>query len=307
MLADQSRKSTLCEVVWVRSEIPQTLVRGETVKTSVTFSNTSKHAFSCSGDDPARLALFFHVAESLNPFEDSVPDLRYPLPEDVGVGAAQTCHFVLQVPSTPGTFRLFVGIVKTQFVWSAAELEGAFVLTVSVVEPAEVKSEFKAEKNSDEALMAPSVHSASGPLRAQETETWQSLVQLESKEPAAASESTSFSSSSDEDYRELETQENSVPDLASPVKFEVSDLTSFFTVGKAEVSKRLLTSLNRIVFVEAGLPASTPMDIFLDHFVALGLEGLPMHFLLENDGPVFQWLPLNTNPLSYSQNWASAM
>ena len=119
-------------------------------------------------------------------------------------------------------------------------------------------------------------------------------MQLESKEPAAASESTSFSSSSDEDYRELETQENSDPDLASPVRFEVSDLTSFFTVGKAEVSKRLLTSLHRIVFVEAGLPASTPMDIFLDHFVALGLEGLPMHFLLENDGPVFQWLPLNT-------------
>ena len=47
----------------------------------------------------------------------------------------------------------------------------------------------------------------------------------------------------------------SVPDLARPAKFEVSDLTSFFSVGKAEVSKRLLTSLNRIVFVEAGLPA----------------------------------------------------
>ena len=49
------------------------------------------------------------------------------------------------------------------------------------------------------------------------------------------------------------------------------------------------------------------MDIYLDHFVELGLEGLPMHFLIENDGLVFQLLPLTTNPLSYSQNWASAM
>ena len=101
--------------------------------------------------------------------------------------------------------------------------------------------------------------------------------------------------------------EKVVPDLAPPTKFEVYDLTAFFSAGKAEVSKRLLTSLNRIVFVEAGLPASTPMDIYLDHFVELGLEGLPMHFLIENDGLVFQLLPLTTNPLSYSQNWASAM
>ena len=307
MLADQSRKSTLCEVVWERSEIPETFVKGETVTTSVTFSNTSNNDLSCSGDDPARLALFFQVADSLDPFEDSVPDLRYPLSENVGVGSAQTCHFDLQVPSTAGNFRLYVGIVKTQFVWSAAELEGAFVHTVSVVESADAKSEYKTKKNSNEVVMAPSMHSASGPLGAQDTEAWRSTVQQESPEPVEASERTPLSSSSDEDFRERETLENVVPDLARPAKFEVSDLTSFFSVGKAEVSKRLLTSLNRIVFVEAGLPADTPMDIYLDHFVALGLEGLPMHFLLENNGSIFQLLPLTANPLSYSQNWASAI
>ena len=307
MLADQSRKSALCEVVWEGSEMPEACVKGESFTTSVTFTNISEHALSCSGDDPARLAVLFQAVDSSDSIAESVPDLRYPLPEDVGVGAAQTCRFVLQAPPTTGAYRLYVGIVSSQFVWSSAGLEGALVCTVSVQESVDVESVSKPLKNSYEVLTAPSMLSGSGPLSTPNTEPLQPAVWTESIEPSEDSEDTHLSSFTDGDFKEPEILEKVVPDLAPPTKFEVYDLTAFFSASKAEVSKRLLTSLNRIVFVEAGLPASTPMDIYLDHFVELGLEGLPIHFLIENDGPVFQLLPLTTNPLSYSQNWASAM
>ena len=307
MLADQSRKSTLCEVVWEGSEMPEACVKGKSFTTSVTFTNISEHALSCSGDDPARLAVLYQAVDSSDSIAESVPDLRYPLPEDVGVGAAQTCHFELQVPRTAGAFRLYVGIVQSQFVWSAAGMEGALVCTVSVQDSADVESVSKTLKNSHEVVTAPLIHIDSGPLSTQDSEAGKPQVRPDTKEPGKASEDPPLPSSTDGDFKDPEIVEKVVPDLAQPSKFEVSDLTAFFSVGKEEASKRLLTSLNRIVFVEAGLPANTPMDIYLDHFVELGLEGLPMHFLLENDGPVFQLLPLTTNPLSYSQNWASAM
>ena len=97
--------------------MPEACVKGESFTTSVTFTNISEHALSCSGDDPARLAVLFQAVDSSDSMQNSVPDLRYPLPEDVGVGAAQTCRLVLQAPPTTGAYRLYVGIVSSQFVW----------------------------------------------------------------------------------------------------------------------------------------------------------------------------------------------
>ncbi len=298
MLADQARKATLCEVVWDRADIPETLVKGESFTTAVTFSNSSEHDLACSGDEPVRVAVLFQAVERDGALSESVPDVRHPLPADVEVGAAQTCHLVLQAPPTTGAYRLYVGIVKSQFVWSAAGLEGALVCTVSVQDAMDVEAVAKPLQDSYDVLMSPSLHAGAGPVR---------TLDADSLPPAAVSEDTPRPSAPDADFQESESIEKVVSDLDPPSTFALHDLTAFMGGGPAAGSKRLITSLNRIVFVEAGLPAHTPMDTYLDHFAELGLEGVPMHFLLENEGPVFQLLPLTANPLSYAHNWAAAI
>ncbi len=306
MLADQARKSTLCEVVWEQVEIPAQMAVGQSIQASVTFANTTEQRLLCSGDGPVRLAIVFQPAGT-EAAALRVPELRYPLPEDVDIGAALTCPFELHAPPVPGDYRLLAGIAKTQFVWSATDLEGAFICNVSIQEPAQedpiaAGSVAHADPEAmvlEERIPETPIPAASGslPLSAK-TETPQVPDVPESApQPVPA-----------EDARQ-DRQPGTTPDPvpAPPAEFAVADLTAFFPASRSKAAVRLLTSLHRIVLIETGLPAHAPMDAYLDHFLELGLEGMPMHYVLEDAGPVYQVLPLTTAPLSYSRNLAPAI
>ncbi len=305
MLADRALKATLCEVVWERVEIPEPIVVGQTLNIAVTFSNTTAQRLCCSGDDPVRLAVAYQADSDPATQDMVIPDLRYPLPEDVAVGAALTCQVGLPTPPVPGEYRLLIGIAKTQFVWSTPELEGAFVCSISILEPALPEAvSAVSESRDDSACMDPEHQAPAIPILAAEaslTLSAETVPPMEPDTPAAASRTVSEKNG----VQDRPATETPVPE--QPVDFAIVDLTAFFPAGTNDKAVRLLSSLHRIVFIETGLPATTPMDAQLDHFLKLGLEGMPMHYVLEDAGAVYQVLPLTTMPLSYSRNLAPAI
>lgn len=307
MLVDRALKSTLCEVVWERVTIPEQMTAGTHTEIAVTFANTTEQRLFCSGDDPVRLAVAFQAIDDPATPEIPTAELRYPLPEDVGIGAALTCQFELASPPTPGAYRLWIGIVKTQFVWSATELDGAFVCTVAVQDAAQAEATTAAAKADDEpepaapeqpAPATPNPSASGSRLSSAET-VLSAELDIPDAPPLSILEEDTVAE------RPAREQPEAVP--VPPVDFDIVDLTAFFPAGKNDSTARLLTSLRRIVFIETGLPATAAMDVHLDHFRELGLEGMPMHYVLEDAGAVYQVLPLSTVPLSYSRNLAPAI
>ncbi len=331
MLADRDLKSALCAVVWERVEFPARIVAGQDITVSVTFANATAQRLCCSGDDPVRLAVAFQVVHLQETSEMQASNLRYPLPEDVDVGAVLTCQLKLPSPTEPGEYRILIGIGKTQFVWLAMELDGAFCGYIAIQDPESTESwpeTFEAEDESElrfeeqhvsetprpAAAARPLYAETSPPKKSDTLEKSDALEKLDTHEELDAHEELdTFEVSPQSPARTevavwdqpAETALDQVP--TPPVKVEVVDLTAFFPARQNEKAVRLLSSLHRFVFIETGLSAHTPLDSQLDHFRELGLEGIPMHYMLENAGPVYQILPLTTVPLSYSRNLAPAI
>ena len=307
-LADQALKSTLCEVVWERVEIPEQVAAGKNIKVSVTFANTTEQRLLCSGDDPVRLAVVFQAAGS-ETAAMWAPELRYPLPEDVDIGSALTCQLELLTPPAQGDYRLLIGIAKTQFVWSVTDLEGAFIGNVSIQDPAKedpIPIATGSASNDEPEAMAMEEHIPETPIPAA-ADSLPLSAATETPRAPDIPESAPQPVLAEDALQDQQEEAAPDPAPAPPAEFVIADLTAFFPSNRNQTAVRLLTSLHRIVFIETGLPGNAPMDAYLDHFLELGLEGMPMHYMLEDAGPVYQVLPLTTTPLSYSQNLAPAI
>lgn len=306
MLEDRALKASLCPVTWDRVSAPERIATSGKFDLAVSFSNGSDQILQCSGDDPARLALAFLPERKEAGEESPFPELRYPLPENVSIGGYLTLQFQVQAPQLQGEYQLCLGIVKSQFVWSSTELEGAFTSRASVLDP-EVLESLPIEGGSaaplepDADKQTPFAISASTDSSSDQETT-----------------STKFHQEAEEtDYLELKGAVDKEEDLSATEEefvafgrheeFEILDLTAFIPSGASVGALRHTSALHRIVFTETGLSADTPVDEYQSYFRRQGLEGLPFHYVLENEGPIYKVLSLNASPLAYSQNLARAI
>ena len=304
MLADRTLKATLCKVDWDHVVAPERIAVGEEFEIAVTFSNNAEMILHCSGDDPVRFALAFRPDRNETWDVMPGPELRFPLSKNVEIGGQLDLQLHVQAPRIQGEYQLFLGIVKSQFVWTSTELEGAFIGNVSILDPIVMESLLN-ESEPDDGTGADTLELSDQVIPASAETDSDKLTEV----PPVSNESESLHDQigTGEAVQEREAIKEDVAAGTTPMEFDIIDLTAFIPLGTETSPSRLPAALNRIVFAETGLTADTPLDAYLDHFRHLGLEDLPIHFVLENEGPIFQVLSLDAAPLTYSQNLAQAL
>lgn len=287
VLADQQKREELHSVVWEQVALPTHAVQADVLLATLRFTNTGEAALRCSGDAPTRLGYVFRALDARGQGGAEGGERRLPLPADVGAGETVTMQTALRTPAAAGTYQLHLGLVHAQFVWSAATLARAQVCTLTVM------------------ASAAEVHSA---LQA-------ATIPTDPEEDATAEKETTDvrddrKSSTEPDAPAAPAPPPAIPEPLpppAPPLPAILDISPFVPRSAAREATRDVRTLDRIVFVETGLPRELPLDAYREHFQQWGFDDVPVHFLLDPLGPAYQVRAPDITPAPFSRNLASAV
>ena len=295
VLADQHKREALHAVVWEQVALPTHAVQAASLLATLSFTNTGDAALRCSGDAPTRLGYVFHALDARGQASVEGGERRLPLPADVGAGETVTMQMALRTPAAAGTYQLHLGLVHAQFVWSATTLARAQVCTLTVMASA-------AEVNA--ALQAATI-----PTDPEEVATAEKEIAdvRDDRKSSTASDAPAAAPSERPAAPAPPPAISEAPPPPAPPLPDILDISPFVPRSSAREAPRDLRTLDRIVFVETGLPRDLPLDAYQEHFQQWGFNDVPIHFLLDPRGPAYQVRAPALTPAPFSRNLARAI
>lgn len=338
-LAAQARSASLCDVSWSEMQDSLAAPAKGPVRLEVRVTNPSGENLHCSGDDPVRLAAALLPRTEAKETELLLSDLRMPLPEDLPAGGELSWSVELpEFEMQESQYALFLGLVRSQFVWSAAELPSAFSCLITQERHADEAGEPVDDCEEQIPRSTPEDLDPEPPEAAKPSTEEKQQLPFDTEETDESEAETSVTDSTADGTGEeqhpsedqlpgqgpeehAEAVRGNVPAEAISASERVADtapdaadtdcrivnLSSFVQASMREGKARPVGSLRRIVFVDSGLESSVPLEEFQAHFRKLGYEGIPIHFLLTDGEEAFQLLPISTPPHPYSRNLEAAV
>ncbi len=295
MLEHQSFRDALWPVAWEQVSLPAHILPGKTFTVRLQFTNIGEQSMLCSGDDPVRVGYRFLPMAGDGTKAMHQGEMRIPLPVDVKIGESVSEEVRLSAPPVTGTYLLYLGFVKTQFVWSTASQDMAHrlelqvsdtVTTTAPITPIQPEPPTPAGIGPDHENPAdPATNEDEGP-----GDTAQS-----SPEEVVVAHSVVAEGA-------VDTMEE-----VAMAAIEILDISAFLPVSRTQQPVRALNTLDRVIILETGVSANLPPGAMQAHFREFGMDQIPFHFMIDQGGTPYRLQDPTQHPDPYQDDLDQAL